>query len=315
MLAWLVACASIPFLSPSVGAVSTGQHRPIVLWHGMGDSCCNPDSMGYISTLLSANLNNTVFIHSVRLAATEDDDKQAGFFGIASEQVDAVCKSLAEIAELRNGFNAIGFSQGGLFLRAYVERCVEGPRVFNLITYGTAHMGVADAPGCEDASDTNCVLMRNLIRSGAYLSWVQNRVIQAQYFKDPTNIARYLEKNIFLPYINNEIESHRNEQYASSLKTLNKLVLIRFEDEKTVVPAESSWFGFYNDDKSEIVGMEGQPLYLQDWIGVRWLNENGRLDRLSQPGGHMKIDEAFLNNTIIPTYLANTVVDAASELK
>ncbi|KAJ3228757.1 Palmitoyl-protein thioesterase 1 [Chytriomyces hyalinus] len=258
MLAWLVACVSIPFLSTSVGAISAGQHRPM------------------------------------RLAATEDDDKKAGFFGIASEQVDSVCKSLAEIAELRNGFNAIGFSQGGLFLRAYVERCVEGPRVFNLITYGTAHMGVADAPGCEDASDTNCVLMRNLIRSGAYLSWVQNRVIQAQYFK---------------------IESHRNEQYATSLKSLNKLVLIRFEDEKTVVPAESSWFGFYNDDKSEIVGMEGQLLYLQDWIGVRWLNENGRLDRLSQPGGHMKIDEAFLNNTIIPTYLANTVVDAASELK
>ncbi|TPX50514.1 palmitoyl[protein] hydrolase [Chytriomyces confervae] len=279
MLAWLVACVSTPFLSTSVGAISAGGHRPIVLWHGMGDSCCNPDSMGYLSTLLSANLNNTVFIHSVRLTATEDDDKKAGFFGIASEQVDSVCKSLAEIAELRNGFNAIGFSQGGLFLRAYVERCVEGPRVFNLITYGT--VCVADAPGCEDASDTNCALMRNLIRSGAYWSWVQNRVIQAQYFKDPTNIARYLEKNIFLPYINNEIKSHRNEKYATSLKTLNKLVLIRFEDEKTVVPAESSWFGFYNDDKSEI----------------------------------MKIDEALLNNTIIPTYLANTVVDAASELK
>ncbi|KAI8828367.1 hypothetical protein BJ741DRAFT_670320 [Chytriomyces cf. hyalinus JEL632] len=82
-----------------------------------------------------------------------------------------------------------------------------------------------------------------------------------------------------------------------------------------VVPAESSWFGFYNDDKSGVVGMERQLLYAQGWIGVRWLNENGRLDRLSQPGGHMKFDEAFLNNTIIPTYLANTVVDAASELK
>ncbi|KAJ3229946.1 hypothetical protein HDU81_004903 [Chytriomyces hyalinus] len=271
--------------------------------------------MGYISNLLSANLNNTVFIHSIRLAATEDDDRTAGFFGIASAQVDAVCKDLIEIPELRNGFNAIGFSQGGLFLRAYVERCVDGPRVFNLVTYGTAHMGVADAPGCEDVSDSNCLLMRNLIRSGAYLTWVQNRVIQAQYFKDPTNIPKYLEKNIFLPYINNEIESHRNIQYASNLKTLNKLVLIRFEDEKTVVPSESSWFGFYNDDKSGIVGMEGQPLYVQDWIGIRWLNENGRLDRLSQSGGHMKIDEAFLNNTIIPNYLANTVSDSAAELK
>ncbi|KAI8828355.1 hypothetical protein BJ741DRAFT_515542, partial [Chytriomyces cf. hyalinus JEL632] len=76
-----------------------------------GDSCCNPDSMGYISNLLSANLNNTVYIHSVRLAPTEDDDKKAGFFGIAMDQVDAVCKDLAEISELRNRFNAIGFSQ------------------------------------------------------------------------------------------------------------------------------------------------------------------------------------------------------------
>ena len=37
------------------------------------------------------------------------------------------------VPELRNGFNAIGFSQGGLFLRAYVENC-NNPRVMNLVT-------------------------------------------------------------------------------------------------------------------------------------------------------------------------------------
>lgn len=41
---------------------------------------------------------------------------------------------------LANGFNAVGFSQGGQFLRAYVER-YNDPPVHNLVTFGGQHMG------------------------------------------------------------------------------------------------------------------------------------------------------------------------------
>jgi palmitoyl-protein thioesterase len=54
--------------------------------------------------------------------------------------VDLVCEQLAKVPELSNGFNAIGFSQGGLFMRAYVERCNQ-PKVRHLITFGSPHGG------------------------------------------------------------------------------------------------------------------------------------------------------------------------------
>ncbi|ORY53802.1 alpha/beta-hydrolase [Rhizoclosmatium globosum] len=268
--------------------------------------------MGYIADLIGTALPGT-FVHSVQLGSTEDQDKNAGFFGILMNQVAETCEKLKAVPELQNGFNGIGFSQGGLFLRAYVETCSDGPKVHNLITYGSPHMGVGDAPNCQDKSDTNCSIMRSLIKSGAYLSWVQNRVVQAQYFKDPKNYETYLEKSLFLPFINNEVTDTKREEYKANLKALNKLVLIRFSEDTMVIPSETSWFGFF-DEELNVVPMEQQPLYIEDWIGLRWLDENGRVDKILQEGGHMKIDEDMFVNQIIPTYLANLVSSDSGRL-
>jgi palmitoyl-protein thioesterase len=49
-----------------------------------------------------------------------------------------VCEMIANDPALQNGFNAIGFSQGGQFLRAVAQRCPT-PRMRNLITVGSQH--------------------------------------------------------------------------------------------------------------------------------------------------------------------------------
>jgi len=46
-------------------------------------------------------------------------DIENGFFLNANKQVEEVCKQLANDPELKDGYNALGFSQGGQFL--YVE--------------------------------------------------------------------------------------------------------------------------------------------------------------------------------------------------
>lgn len=61
-------------------------------------------------------------------------------YGNVNEQVDFVAEQIANITELKHGFDAIGFSQAGQFLRAYVER-YNTPPVHNLITFGAQHMG------------------------------------------------------------------------------------------------------------------------------------------------------------------------------
>ncbi|KAJ3185278.1 Palmitoyl-protein thioesterase 1 [Gaertneriomyces sp. JEL0708] len=241
-----------------------------------------------------------VYVKSIMVGANEDDDRQRSYFDRISRQVEEVCQALQEDELLKGGFNAIGFSQGGQFLRAYVEKC-NSPAVNNLITFGSQHAGVSEWPGCRDKSDTTCFLARNLLLKGAYLSWVQNRVVQAQYYKDAKDYKTYLAKNIFLPDLNNE-RYIKNHTYAENLKRLQRFVMIQFKDDDMVVPRESAWFGYWNEE-GIMIPLKEQPLYKEDWLGLKTLDEEGKLVFATVPGRHMQIELAYLRDEIIPKYL------------
>ncbi|KAI9488597.1 Alpha/Beta hydrolase protein [Zychaea mexicana] len=274
-------------------------NKPIVLWHGMGDTCCNPESMGRLKDLIQRLLPGT-FVHSIQVGEGSQEDHEAGFFGQVNKQIDLVCEQLASIPELAEGFNGVGFSQGGLFLRGYVQRC-NRPAVHRLITFGSPHGGVTDIPNCMNPSDLTCRLMRSMVRYGAYSGYVQHRVIQAQYFKDPRNIQGYLERNIFLPNINNELQDARNTTYRDNLAALDAFVMVRFADDAMVKPGETAWFWTYAED-GVLVPLVNQTLYKEDWLGLRKLG--GRLKFLVSPGQHMQISDEFFEAQIVWPYLA-----------
>lgn len=104
-------------------------------------------------------------------------------------QVATVCKHLAQTPELAGGFNAVGFSQGGQFIRAVLERCQHtGPHMHTLVTLGGQHQGIMSVPTCWSpgtgyAPSAACRTMQRLLGFGAYLPWVRNHIVQAQYFK------------------------------------------------------------------------------------------------------------------------------------
>lgn len=54
---------------------------------------------------------------SIATGATEAKDVWSSYFGDLNEQVADVCEQIRSIPELQGGYNAIGFSQGGQFLR------------------------------------------------------------------------------------------------------------------------------------------------------------------------------------------------------
>lgn len=47
----------------------------------------------------------------------------SSYYGDMNEEIAKVCRFLAEQDGLKGGFNMIGFSQGGQFSRAVVQRC------------------------------------------------------------------------------------------------------------------------------------------------------------------------------------------------
>ncbi|KAL1924532.1 uncharacterized protein VTP21DRAFT_4186 [Calcarisporiella thermophila] len=270
------------------------EYYPIVLWHGMGDSCCNPKSMGAVKAIFEEHLPG-VFVHSVSIAGNEDDDQRAGFFGNVNEQVDKVCTQLREEPRLRGGFNAVGFSQGGLFLRAYMERCND-PKVHHLITFGSPHGGVSDIPGCATGG-LMCQIMRSIAKRGAYSGYVRDHVVQAQYYKDPNNLDAYLEYNIFLPDINNELPE-KNASYNLADLT-GKFVMVRFSNDTMLKPKETAWFWFY-DSEMNVVPLRAQPLYREDWLGLRTLDQQGRLVFKDLEEDHMRVSKEYLVEEIVP---------------
>ncbi|KZV69353.1 alpha/beta-hydrolase [Peniophora sp. CONT] len=264
------------------------QPRPLVIWHGMGDSYSAPGMVEFMDEI--RKIHPGIFIHSVFLDEDNSKDRQAGLYGNVNEQVAFVAEQLANVTELAGGFDAIGFSQGGQFLRAYVERYNE-PRMHNLVTFGSQHMGISDVPACRPL-DFACRVARAEVKRGVYRAWAQEHIVQAQYYRDPEQMDLYLSSNKFLTSINNEIEDEHNATYASNFASLDNLVLVIFAKDKTVIPKESAWFGSYapqSEGDLTLVPMRLQPLYTDDWIGLRSLDERGAVQLVSCPGEHMQL--------------------------
>jgi len=137
---------------------------------------------------------------------------------------------------------------------------------------------------------------------GAYVDLVQNTLVQAQYWHDPIHYDQYLEKSQFIADINNE-RSMKNETYKANLVKLENLVLVKNLDDTTVEPRETSHFEFYapGQDK-EILPLRESPLYLEDWIGLRTLDEAGKLVLLEIPGDHLQVSTDWLKSEIIQKY-------------
>lgn len=78
----------VALISIQFAAALKSKYRPIVIWHGMGDSCCNPQSIGSLKESLEQQLPG-VFVHSIDTGSggSEEDDRKSSFFGNINQQV------------------------------------------------------------------------------------------------------------------------------------------------------------------------------------------------------------------------------------
>jgi len=273
---------------------------PIVLWHGMGDSCCNPFSMGSVKSLLEEKIPG-VYVHSLMIGSNVVADTENGFFMGIEDQINLACDTIRNDTRLVDGFHGVGFSQGGLFMRGLVERCGDLV-VKSLVSIGGPQQGVYGLPHCLGENHVVCDYMRRLLNYGAYTSWIQGLLVQAQYWHDPLAEQEYVEKSLFLADINNQGQTKKKE-YSENMKKLEKFLLVKFTKDTMVDPKESEWFGWFdNADVNQMRQMNETLLYKEDWIGLRALDEGGRLHFLEVDGDHLHLDAATFNY-IISNYL------------
>jgi palmitoyl-protein thioesterase len=111
----------------------------------------------------------------------------------------------------------------------------------------------------------------------------------------------YLKGCRFLPKLNNEIPSERNATYKERFSSLENLVLIMFESDAVIIPRETSWFGYYPDGAFDpVLPPQKTKLYEEDWIGLKALDDAGRVKFVSVPGGHLGISDSDMMKHVVP---------------
>ncbi|KAL6181263.1 hypothetical protein ACLB2K_047918 [Fragaria x ananassa] len=136
---------------------------------------------------------------------------------------------------------------------------------------------------------------------------MQAHLAPSGYIKLPNAMTDYLGRCRFLPKLNNELPDERNSTYKERFSSLENLVLIMFEQDNVLVPRETSWFGYYQDGAfNSIVDPQQTDLYTEDWIGLRTLDEAGRVKYVSVSGGHLGISESDMKKQVVPYLVSST---------
>merc|ERR1712236_78371 len=273
---------------------------PVVLWHGMGDSAAG---MTGIESILKDNIEG-VYVHRIMIGGNLLVDTESGFFRDTNRQVSEVCEMMANDPELQGGYNAIGFSQGGQFLRAVAQRC-PNPPMKTLVTFGAQHQGVFGFPNCPGEQVFFCDIVRDLLNYGAYVDFVQDFLVQAQYWHDPLHFDTYVEKSKFIAEINNE-KTEKNASYAENFSKLENFVMVKHNQDSMVEPRESSQFEFYVPGQADVIlPLRESPLYVEDRIGLKTLDEAGKLHFMDVEGDHLQFSRQWLIDNIIEVFLKN----------
>jgi palmitoyl-protein thioesterase len=164
---------------------------------------------------------------------------------------------------------------------------------------GGQHHGVYGFPFCMADQSIFCDLFRHFLSIGVYLLFIQEILVQAEYWHDPFYEESYKLDCIFLPDINQEVKF--NPLYKERLSNVSNFVLIKFEQDRMVQPIETQWFGFYKPGQAvETYSLFDSRLYKQDLLGLKYLNDTGRLHLLSSPNGHTLLTYKWLKLFVIP---------------
>ncbi|ODV61508.1 palmitoyl-protein thioesterase family protein [Ascoidea rubescens DSM 1968] len=259
----------------------------------MGDSY-DSDPMNRVFNVLR-NTHPLLFIHSIYINPDDSKDQEDSFFGNVNNHLEIACEQISQIKELQNGFDCIGFSQGGLFIRSLIETCqFMDNKVNNLITFGSPHTGVSDLPTCKD-NDWICKQRNQFLKKQVWRENIQTNIVSAQYFRDLYNYETYLSHSKFIVYLNNELPGHTNTTYAQRLSSINgNFVMVMFEKDTILVPKQSAWFQDEDISTGNMIELVDTDLYNEDWLGIKKLDENHQLRYLTIDDEHMVISDDFL---------------------
>ena len=185
----------------------------------------------------------------------------------------------------------MAISQGAVIAKYIIEYCPLKHPIRSIATFGGPNMGVSSPP--QYPRDT---------LSGFILTWLANKVVYwsfsqyiiapADYWRDPQNISGYLKYSRFLAEANNE--ENFSQARKDSWLSLKYATFVKWEQDTTIIPRESSWWGEITPDLYTVSRFDTE-VYKKDLIGIRTLEETGRAEFVTLPGDHMNFSHDQIN--------------------
>ena len=238
---------------------------PIAVFHGIVDSC----EMKNTSTLVN-DLRRDLGVH------VECIEIGNGFIDTIMEdlhsQVEEACEKIKANPNFQSKFSILGISQGTLIGRYIIEKCQMKGQVMRYMSFDGPQMGIGSIP--KLTCGTFCDFLVNITAPLFYK--MKDRIAPAAYFRYKYDQEYYELHNTFLKMLNNE-NNEKDEEIKRRFSNLEKVKLIKSKDDSVIVPRDSSWFMFYDFEGKEIVPLEESQFYKKDFIGLRKLNEEGKV--------------------------------------
>lgn len=224
---------------------------PTVLLHGV---LASKNNLEELQKMLENDFNITVFNLEIGNGVI------TSLYTPMDKQLQILCDTIYGIDELKNGFNFIGMSQGGLLARGYVEYCNAYP-VKNLITLVSPNGGV---------------YYNDNLAENYYEPNKQDELSFTNYWRDPYRYDLYLKNSTYLAQLNNEIPLKNGQ---NNLDVVDNFVMIWSAVDDVVKPPQSGKFSLYDiiDNKLVITDLFLSELYSNDFLKLKTMNEQGRL--------------------------------------
>lgn len=268
---------------------------PIVITHGMGDSCFNP---GMKQITADAGTHKGVYSVCVPGGDNQASDTISGFLVPMDKNVDIFAAKVRNDTKLKDGFDAVGLSQGNSVIRGYIERYNEPPVRNYLAIHGTV-MGVAGFPNCNPSGllPGICDTISKLCGDLAYSEIVQNHLFQANYFRDPTRInTTQYKTNSQIAAWNNENPDKQNPQYTKNFESVKSYNMIKALKDTMVFPNEGEHWGQFTPGQFKTIQtMKETPLFTQNLFGLQTVATANKIVFNTTAGEHLQFTVEQLN--------------------
>mmetsp|Transcript_29893 Transcript_29893/g.82058 ORF Transcript_29893/g.82058 Transcript_29893/m.82058 type:complete len:389 (+) Transcript_29893:81-1247(+) len=271
---------------------------PVVFAHGMGDSCFNS---GMQSITKKAGEILDTYSVCIPTGSSQSEDTSNGYFLDMDSSVDVFAAKVQNDTQLKNGFHAIGFSQGNNVIRGYIAKYNTGNAiVHSFLSINGVNAGEGAVPHCVPsikAAHTGsnikfdfCELLMEQASNAAYTDFAQKHNFQANYWRDPrpSAFSRYQESAQLAKW-NNEagfINQTLNDNWAKT----STFVWVLAKDDNMVFPREGEHWAAPDPSApfDRIIPMKETEWYKQDLFGLKTADLAGKNYFESFEGDHLQ---------------------------